>query len=135
MSPMPEPLESRNEMLIEDGHLTIEGQSGFWERTDDLGEFTKSPRVIPPVPADEVDLPVTLASQNPPPIIFLLEDPSLPMERTGGESGVHEVEGETHTSSISPRYPRVWHRTSMAMEPLSIEQAIQKSPHLWYRSS
>ena len=85
-------------MLIEKGDFPIQNQGGFWQGSSHLGEFTKSPCVIPPIPAEELDLPISLASQNPPPVVFLLVDPSLSMEGTSGESGVHEgYVGENHT--------------------------------------
>ena len=100
---MPEPLESGDEMLIKEGYFTVQNHSGLGKRPDYPGEFTKSPRVIPTVPAEEMDLPISLDSQDSPPIVFLLVHPSLPMEGAGGESGVHQrdlgVEG--HAFSIS----------------------------------
>ena len=77
---MSQPLESGDELVIEDRYLTIEGQSGLRQRTDYPGEFTKAPRVIPTIPAEELDLPVTLESQNPPSVVFLFVDPPLSME-------------------------------------------------------
>ena len=54
---MPEPLESGDELVIEDGYLTVEDQGGFWESSNHPGKFTKSPSVIPTIPAQESDVP------------------------------------------------------------------------------
>src|SRR5262245_27606907 len=61
-SPMPEPFKPGDQVFIEDGYLTIENQSGFRESADYLGEFTKSLRVIPTIPAEEMHLPISLES-------------------------------------------------------------------------
>jgi len=49
---MSEPLESGDEVLIEDRHFAIQDQGGFSESTDHPGNFTKSPCVIPAIPAE-----------------------------------------------------------------------------------
>ena len=101
--PMPEPLESGDEVFIEDRYLTVEGQGGFGQGENHLGQLTKSLCVIPTILAKELHAPIRLESQNPPPVVFLFVHPSLTMERTGGESGVHEgdARGEGHPLSIS----------------------------------
>src|SRR5262249_24442555 len=77
---MPEPLESGDEVLIEHRHFAIQDQSGFWESSNHPSEFTKSPRVIPTIPAEELDLPLTLGGEHYPAVVFLLLDPALTAE-------------------------------------------------------
>ena len=99
---MPEPLESGDEVLIEYGHFSIQDQGGFWESSDHPGQLTKSPRVIPTVPAEELDPPITLTSHDSPSVVLFFKHPSLAVEGTGDESGVHQGDvGGEPTSSIS----------------------------------
>ena len=77
---MPEPLESGDEVLIEDRYLTVENQRGLGKRSNHPREFTKPPCVIPTIPAEELHLPISLAGQDAPSVVFLFVDPPLPME-------------------------------------------------------
>jgi hypothetical protein len=49
---MPEPLESGDELPIEDGYFAIEDQGGLGKSSNHPGEFTQSPCVIPTIPAE-----------------------------------------------------------------------------------
>jgi hypothetical protein len=48
--------------------------------------LSRSIGMITPIPAEELDLPISLESQDAPPIVFLLVYPTIPME--GGVKGV-----------------------------------------------
>ena len=100
---MPEPLESGDEVLIEDRHFTIEDQRGLGKRGNHPGEFSKPLCVISTIPTEETHIPIRLESENSQPVILLLVHPSVPMEGTCDESGVHEgdVGRDGHAVSIS----------------------------------
>jgi len=88
---MPEPLESGDEVFIEDGYFTIKDHSGFWESANHPGEFTKSPCVIPTIPAVELDLAISLESQDSPSVVLFFVHPSLRWKGRGMRVGCMRV--------------------------------------------
>ena len=89
-SPMPEPLESGDEVLIEDRYLTVEDECGLGKRADP-SKFTKS-GMIPTIPAEEMDLPVSLERENPPSVVlFLINQPSRSKGRAMGVGCIREM--------------------------------------------
>jgi hypothetical protein len=91
---MPQPLEAGDELLIEDCYLTVEDQRGLRRGGNRSRYLAEASCVISPIPTEELHLAISLLSQEPPAAVFLVVDPSLPMEGTGDERGCISVMSE-----------------------------------------
>jgi hypothetical protein len=100
---VPEPFEPAHELLVEDGHLPVERETlglELGERGNDLPEAFG---VVSARAADEPHAASVLERQHPPAVHLLLVNPTLVVDRTGDQGGMHQQSGERGlTSSLGP---------------------------------
>ena len=81
--PVPEPLESGDELLIEHRHLAVEDQRGLRQGGNRRRQVTEATGVIAAIATEELHLAIGFVRQNPPAVVLLLVDPALPGARDG----------------------------------------------------
>src|SRR4029450_8611125 len=120
-----EPLKPRHELVIEDGHLTIQDQGHGRQGSDRSYQVREAPAVVFPCSADEADSSAILVGDHPPAVVLLFVDPALAVERPGDFIRLHGGDmREAHppclpvTTRRSSRLDRVRHvRATTTRDP------------------